>query len=241
MPAPAEDRRLQHLLPNANPRFEPVEDARPNDSAQPAMLWPPSVARLKGNVVELTPCVPDRDAEPLFELLATDAIWQHMPGRPRTAQAYSDILTSRIAAGRFMWVVRLLEAHAGVAAGSIVGTSSYMDVSVQDARLEIGATAYVRNVWASKVNPETKLLLLSYAFDTLSVGRVQLKTDVRNVRSQQAIARLGARYEGTLRRHQRRDDGTVRDSVLFSIIVEEWPSVRAALSARLDAGDERGE
>ena len=224
-----------HTSPDANPRFEPVPDARPNDSAQPPMLWPPSAARLTGRFVELTPCVPSRDAGPLFELLANDDIWRHMPGRPQTAESYSDFLTSRIATGRYVWVVRLLEAHAGVAAGSIVGTSSYMDVSVQDARLEIGATAYICSVWGSKVNPDAKLLLFSYAFDTLRVGRVQFKTDVRNVRSQQAIARLGARYEGTLRRHQRRDDGSVRDSVLFSVIVEEWPSVRAALSARLNA------
>lgn len=75
--------------------------------------------------------------------------------------------------------------------------------------------------------------LLAYAFDTLGVGRVQLKTDVRNQRSQQAIARLGARYEGTLRRHFRRSDGTVRDSVLFSITSEDWPRVRASLDSRL--------
>ncbi len=83
------------------------------------------------------------------------------------------------------------------------------------------------------MNPETKLLLLGHAFDVLGAGRVQLKTDVRNVRSQQAIARLGARYEGTLRRYQRRADGTVRDTVLFSILAEEWPAVRDALRARL--------
>lgn len=134
-----------------------------------------------------------------------------------------------------MWVVRLLRPLAALPAGSIVGTSSYMDVSTPDARLEIGATAYVPNVWGTKVNPETKLLLLTHAFETLRVGRVQLKADVRNVRSQQAIARLGARYEGTLRRHQRRDDGTMRDSVLFSIVAEEWPDVRQGLLARVEA------
>lgn len=70
------------------------------------------------------------------------------------------------------------------------------------------------------VNPDTKLLLLGLAFDTLGAGRVQLKTNVRNVRSQRAIDRLGARYEGTLRRYQRRADGTVRDTALFSIVAE---------------------
>jgi len=69
----------------------------------------------------------------------------------------------------------------------------------------------------------------------LGAGRVQLKTDVRNTRSQQAIARLGARYEGTLRRYQRRADGSVRDTVLFSVVTEDWPTVRAALEHRLTA------
>jgi RimJ/RimL family protein N-acetyltransferase len=84
------------------------------------------------------------------------------------------------------------------------------------------------------VNPDAKRLLLEYAFDVLGAGRVQLKTDVRNVRSQQAIARLGARYEGTMRRHQRREDGSVRDTVLFSILAEEWEDVRFGLLKRLE-------
>jgi RimJ/RimL family protein N-acetyltransferase len=119
-----------------------------------------------------------------------------------------------------------------------VGTSSYLEVSVADARLEIGATTYTPTVWSTKVNPDTKLQLLAHAFDSLRVGRVQLKTDVRNLRSQEAIARLGARYEGTLRRYQRRADGTVRDTVLFSIVAEEWPAVREGLLARLAQSDD---
>jgi N-acetyltransferase len=124
---------------------------------------------------------------------------------------------------------------AGLAAGSVVGTSSYLDTSASDARLEIGFTAYTPVVWAGVVNPETKLLLLGCAFDVLGAGRVQLKTDVRNARSQQAIARLGAQYEGVLRRYQRRSDDTVRDTMMFSVLAEEWPTVRAALIARLEA------
>jgi RimJ/RimL family protein N-acetyltransferase len=221
------------MTKSSTDRFEAILDARPNDSAPPLMVWPPSAAQLTGRVVELSPCIPDRDAPALFEALRDDAVWEHMPGRPQTVESYAEALNARMTEGRFTWVVRLLHPYAQLPAGSVVGTSSYMDVSVQDARLEIGATAYARSVWATKVNPDTKLLLLRHAFESLRVGRVQLKTDVRNVRSQQAIARLGARYEGTLRRHQRRDDGTIRDSVLFSIVVEEWPRIRDALLARL--------
>jgi RimJ/RimL family protein N-acetyltransferase len=125
----------------------------------------------------------------------------------------------------------------GLAPGAVVGTSSYLDVSVHDARLEIGHTTYTPAVWATAVNPECKLLLLGHAFDRLGAGRVQLKTDVRNVRSQRAIARLGARYEGTLRRYQRRADGSVRDTILFSVTAEDWPQVRAGLVERLGSRD----
>jgi RimJ/RimL family protein N-acetyltransferase len=131
-------------------------------------------------------------------------------------------------------VVRLTIDDGELKAGAVVGTSSYLEVSPRDARLEIGFTAYTPAAWAGVVNPETKLLLLGYAFETLNAGRVQLKTDVRNARSQQAIARLGAQYEGILRRYQRRADDTVRDTVLFSMLADEWPAARDGLVARLD-------
>jgi len=204
------------------------------------MSWPPTATRLAGHVVELTPCSPERDAQALFDALDHDAVWRHVAGRPRDPGKLAAALAARLAEGRFVWVVRLLRPCAGLPAGGVVGTSSYLEVSAGDARLEIGGTTYTPAVWSTRVNPDAKLLLLSHAFDALHAGRVQLKTDVRNVRSQQAIARLGARYEGTLRRYQRRDDGTVRDTVLFSILAEEWPQVRDGLIARVtDPGDGR--
>jgi RimJ/RimL family protein N-acetyltransferase len=133
--------------------------------------------------------------------------------------------------------VRLLRDVGERHAGSVVGWSSYLEIAPKDARLEIGNTAYDPGVWGSVVNPECKLLLLSYAFENLAMGRVQLKTDIRNVRSQQAIHRLGATYEGVLRRYQRRADGTVRDTVMFSITAEDWPQVRRGLSDRVSAYD----
>ena len=157
-----------------------------------------------------------------------------MPWHPDDADAYAALLSGHVEAGVHPWLVTLRVRQAGLEAGAVVGISSYLDVSVRDARLEIGGTAYRPDVWASAVNPECKLLLLRYAFEDLGVGRVQLKTDVRNVRSQQAIARLGARYEGTLGRYQRRADATVRDTVLFSILAEDWPAVKAGLVARLE-------
>jgi N-acetyltransferase len=200
------------------------------------MPWPPAAdVRLRGRFVELSQADPGRDADELFGALDHDAVWQHVAGRPTDAAGYAKLLESGYAAGRLPWIVRLVSEHAGQPAGTVVGMSSYLDVSASDARLEIGFTAYTPAVWAGVVNPETKLLLLGYAFDTLGAGRVQLKTDVRNVRSQQAIARLGAQFEGVFRRYQRRSDDTMRDTVFFSILAEEWPDVRAALIARLES------
>ena len=161
-------------------------------------------------------------------------VWMHLTVRA-SALGLGRCATSSSDAQQSMhpWTVRLRSPLRGLPAGAVVGWSSYLEVSVPDARLEIGSTAYAPAVWASTVNPETKLLLLGHAFDTLGFGRVQLKTDVRNTRSQDAIARLGAVREGLLRRYQRRRDGSVRDTVLFSITDDEWPAVRDALRARL--------
>lgn len=198
------------------------------------MAWPPAEdTRLGGQTVVLSPVVPERDAGELFTALDADAVWRHVAGRPADPDELAGTLRRQAASGRLPWLVRLTRPVAGIPMGAVVGMSSYLDVSVADARLEIGATSYTPPVWGTTVNPETKLLLLSHAFDVLGAGRVQLKTDVRNARSQQAITRLGARYEGTLRRYQRRADGTVRDTVLYSVLAEEWPTVRDTIRARL--------
>ncbi|MDX6630197.1 MAG: N-acetyltransferase [Gaiellales bacterium] len=216
--------------------FEPVADSRPDDRPWPPLTWPlePDV-KLAGQIVEVTLFERDRDAEALFAALDHDAVWAHVAGRPADPSSYGDALAGAASQGRFPWVVRLVRPLAGLEPGTVIGTSSYFDVSVPDARLEIGFTSYDPRVWGSAVNPAAKLLLLAHAFDALGAGRVQLKTDVRNQRSQRAIARLGARHEGTLRRYQRRSDDTVRDTVLFSILAEEWPAVRAGLQDRLAA------
>jgi len=214
--------------------FIPLPDARPNDEPWPEMMWPPRAdVELVGRAVTLVPLDPIRHAAELFTMLDDDAVWAHLAGRPRTADAYAAKLRAAIAAGSHPWAVTLTEARPGFAAGAVIGTTSYLDISVLDARLEIGSTAYARPFWSSAVNPQSKLLLLEYAFDTLGAGRVQLKTDIRNERSQRAIERLGATYEGILRRYQRRGDGTVRDTVMFSITAEDWPRVSSALCERV--------
>jgi N-acetyltransferase len=217
------------------PRFPPRVDPRPTDTTWPQLQWPlPHDIALRGRCVELKRADPQRDAAELCTALDHDAVWQHVAGRPADVAGYTKMLEHAVDVGWWPWVVRLTIDYAGVTAGTVVGMSSYLDVAPRDARLEIGFTAYTPAVWAGVVNPETKLLLLGYAFETLNAGRVQLKTDVRNARSQQAITRLGAQYEGTLRRYQRRADDTIRDTVLFSMLADEWPAARDGLGARLD-------
>ena len=158
-----------------------------------------------------------RDGLALFEALDHDACWTHVKGRPETEDDVVQMVLDATRQGRWMWVVEQ--------DGRIVGTTSFLEVSPADARLEIGLTVYAPEVWATRVNPACKYLLMAWAFDH-GFGRVQLKTDIRNARSQQAIARLGARYEGVLRRYQRRQDESVRDTVVFSVTAEDWPAVQ---------------
>jgi RimJ/RimL family protein N-acetyltransferase len=220
------------------PRFVSPEDPRPDDVHWPPATWPPADGTvLRGDWVELRPTTLD-DAHGLHRALDHDHVFEHLAGGPVPGdQEARRWITQVLERGWHPWTVRLVRDVGGRSAGTVVGWSSYLEISPHDARLEIGNTAYDPGVWGTVVNPETKLLLLTFAFETLGMGRVQLKTDIRNQRSQHAIARLGAKYEGVLRRYQRRADGTVRDTVLFSITAEDWPDVRQGLSDRVTAYD----
>ena len=121
------------------------------------------------------------------------------------------------------------------ASQQLAGSTSYLDIRPNDAGLEIGSTWYGKAFRRTHVNTATKLLLLTHAFDELGAVRVQLKTDARNTRSQNAIEWLGAVKEGVLRCHMIYPNGFVRDSVMYSITRHEWPDVRARLGAMLDA------
>lgn len=155
----------------------------------------------------------------------------------------------RLGAGLFVqhgWDAWYEEAAAGVAegryvawatvavdSGRAVGSTRFGDIDVPSERVEIGWTFLAPSRWRTALNSEAKLLQLRYAFDDLGAGRVALKTDGRNARSQRAIERLGGVREGVLRRHMRLPDGFIRDTVYFSILRDEWPSVRDRLEERL--------
>ena len=120
--------------------------------------------------------------------------------------------------------------------GRAVGSTRFGDIDVPSERVEIGWTFLAPSRWRTAINSEAKLLQLRYAFDDLGAGRVALKTDGRNLRSQAAIERLGGVREGVLRRHMRLPDGFIRDTVYYSILRDEWPAVRDRLEERLARG-----
>jgi RimJ/RimL family protein N-acetyltransferase len=119
------------------------------------------------------------------------------------------------------------------ASGQVIGSTSYHDIVPAVQRLEIGYTWYAASRQRSAVNSTAKLLLLQHAFDTLGAQLVGWRTDNFNFASQRAIERLGARKDGVLRHHGLRRDGTVRDTVMYSLTVGEWPEVRAHLEYQL--------
>jgi RimJ/RimL family protein N-acetyltransferase len=117
--------------------------------------------------------------------------------------------------------------------GAVIGTTSYHDIVPAIGRVEIGWTWYAKSRQRSHVNTSCKLLLLSHAFDTLGCALVGLRTDNFNYASQAAIERLGARKDGVLRHHHPRRDGTVRDTVMYSIARGEWPEIKTHLHYKL--------
>ena len=126
------------------------------------------------------------------------------------------------------------------ASGRAVGMTTYMNIDAPNRRVEIGSTWLGRDAQGTGVNPAAKLLLLTRAFDELGCIAVEFRTHWHNAQSRAAIARLGAKQDGVLRNHQVWRDGTLRDTVVFSIIDGEWPAVRQGLVSRLDASAGRG-
>ncbi len=128
----------------------------------------------------------------------------------------------------FAFVVRDLTTN------KIIGSTRYMDTQPKQKGTEIGWTWYSPRVRGTVVNPECKFLLLKHAFEDWGAVRVQLKTDDNNIHSQRAILKLGAKFEGRLRNHRFRSDGSIRDTMVYSITKEEWPEVKLGLRKRIE-------
>ena len=185
-------------------------------------------ATLEDATVRLEPyAVTDREA--LRAALDVDPeAWAVLASRGDGAQFDRWWNDAAANASRIAYAVRRL------ADGRLVGTSSYLEISPAHRRVEIGATFLHPDARAGLVNPAMKRLMLAHAFASGAV-RVELVTDVRNLRSQGAIAKLGAMREGVLRRHKVTWSGYVRDTVIYAITDLDWPAVRAGLDARLAA------
>ena len=117
----------------------------------------------------------------------------------------------------------------------IVGSTAYFGVVPAHKRAEIGYTWYEQDLWGTVVNPECKFLLLQHAFEDWNANRIQLSTDINNIHSQRAILKLGATFEGKLRNNLIRLDGSIRDTLLYSITSADWPRIKSALQARIEA------
>ncbi|HEY2898132.1 MAG TPA: GNAT family protein [Gemmatimonadaceae bacterium] len=190
----------------------------------------PAPITLEGHGVRLEPLAMSH-ADALIATASDGKLWElwftSVPEPAQTAKYVESALDGQRAGTMLPWAVRELSS------GVIVGTTRYHDIVLPVERVEIGYTFYARAWQRTHLNTACKLLLMEHAFDALGCQVVGLRTDNFNFASQKAIAALGAKRDGVLRHHQARRDGTVRDSVMFSILVAEWPDVRRHLELRL--------
>jgi RimJ/RimL family protein N-acetyltransferase len=192
---------------------------------------------LEGPHVRLEP-LEHRHADDLVEAAADPLIWRWLPvqvASPKDLERWIDDALAAAAAG-----TEQAFAVVDVPTGRAVGSTRYMDIAPAHKGVEVGWTWYARAAWGGVVNPESKLLLLTHAFEDWGAIRLYLKTDSLNERSRSAIARLGAKYEGDLRNHRIRPDGSYRHSSYYSILDTEWPAVKRSLLERVKAFDAGG-
>jgi N-acetyltransferase len=193
----------------------------------------PKPLMLEGGGVRLEPLTPEH--EPALTAASADGklweLWYTAVPAPGKMEKYiADALAGYDAGHMLPWVVRDL------ASGDIVGSTRYHDIVPAVERVEIGYTWYAERMQRSHINTACKLLLLTHAFETMGCKVVGLRTDNFNFRSQRAIEALGAKKDGVLRHHQARRDGTVRDSVMYSILLQEWSDVKRHLELRMARG-----
>ena len=199
------------------------------------MAMPPSLLRIPEPIVlqaphvRLEPLRPDH--APALAEAARDGqlhqLWYTAIPAPEAMAAEITRRLGLLAAGSMLpWAV--LDA-----AGTPVGMTTFMNIDNTHQRLEIGSTWYAARVQRSPLNTEAKRLLLAHAFDALQCIAVEFRTHRFNTQSRRAIERLGAQFDGMLRNHQRAANGTLRDTVVYSITADEWPTVRAHLDFQL--------
>jgi RimJ/RimL family protein N-acetyltransferase len=190
----------------------------------------PDPVALEGHGIRLEPLA-DLHQDALEAAAADGRLWElwftSVPA-PGAMHGYiADALKGQADGHMLPWAVR------DAASGVVIGTTRYHDIVTTIDRVEIGYTWYAKGRQRTNVNTACKLLLLAHAFDTLGCRVVGLRTDNFNFKSQRAIEGIGAKKDGVIRHHAARKDGTVRDSVMYSILAAEWPDVRRHLELRL--------
>jgi RimJ/RimL family protein N-acetyltransferase len=199
----------------------------------------PDDAPLIGRFLTLTPMTPD-DFPALARAICHPEVFASgfgggPAGLPADAEAFERFARASYtpAVDGLPFAVRV---RGGDDDGTIIGATKLGDLDLANESAHIGWTAFDPRVWGTVVNPEVKLLQLGLAFGH-GFGRVKIQADAVNARSRAAIEKLGARLEGIARRHKRRADGSWRDTAVYSIVVDEWPGVRARLEERVAAWD----
>lgn len=174
------------------------------------------------------------DREGLVSAASDGQLWRlsytRVPSPEQMEEAIAGYITARDNGTMLPFAVR------SVSSGRIVGMTSYCNIDASNRRVEIGYTWYARSAQGTAVNAESKLLLLERAFEEFGCIAVEFRTHWLNHRSRRAIERLGAKQDGVLRSHRIMPDGSIRDTVVFSIVRSEWPAVRSELRIRLEAG-----
>ncbi len=182
---------------------------------------------LTGRAARLEPLSLEH-AEALAAAATPDLFTYHFPPREFTPDGFREAIAYFLTLPAFCPFAIVATEH-----GRAVGMTSYLDIRPKDRGLEIGFTWVAKPYQGTAVNPECKYMLFRHAFEEQGAIRVQLKTDLRNLQSQAAIAKLGAVREGVLRKHMIRPDGYQRDSVMYSVTCDEWPAVKQKLAERL--------
>jgi len=185
---------------------------------------------LEGRSVRLEPLAASHHAA-LCEVGLDAELWRLIPYRVSTVDEMRDYIGSALEAQAAGTAIPFATVER--ASGRVIGSTRYMNIDPANRRVEIGATWLAKPWQRTTMNTEAKYLMLRHAFETLGCIRVELKTDALNQQSRQAILRIGAREEGTLRQHMVTWSGRLRDTVYFSILNSEWPGVKANLDAKL--------
>jgi RimJ/RimL family protein N-acetyltransferase len=185
---------------------------------------------LTGDLVTLAPLAAS-DTDELAAAAADGRLWELWYTSVPAPEAMADDVARRLAEQRAGTLVPFTVRR--VDTGAVIGSTNYLNIEAGAPRLEIGGTWNARSVQRTGTNSESKLLLLGHAFERLGAIAVEFRTHWHNRQSRTAIAALGAKQDGVLRNHRRLPDGSLRDTVVFSITDSEWPAVRAGLRSRL--------